>query len=38
MEDFEEPVDLTIKVNCDNLLDGEKEATKDDEIPEDLDF
>jgi penicillin-binding protein 1A len=32
MEDFEEPVDLTIKVNCDNLLDGEKEATKDDEI------
>jgi len=38
MEDFEEPVDLTIKVNCDNLLDGEKEAIKDDEIPEDLDF
>ena len=38
IEDFEEPVDLTIKVNCDNLSDAEKEGTKEDEIPKDLDF
>jgi penicillin-binding protein 1A len=38
LEDFEEPVDLTIKVNCEDLLDAGKETTKDDEIPEDLDF
>jgi penicillin-binding protein 1A len=38
-EDFEEPVDLTIRVNCDDLLENGKEDTKNgDEIPKDLDF
>lgn len=38
-EDFEEPVDLTIRVNCDDLLENGKEVMKnEDEIPKDLDF
>jgi penicillin-binding protein 1A len=38
-EDFEEPVDLTIRVNCDDLLENGKEVMKNgDEIPKDLDF
>ena len=39
MEDFEEPVDLTIKVNCDDLSENENENTKKEkEVPAELDF